>query len=105
MEFNKFIEECMSRYSKHGVTSVDMSVWGNICSIYLMRPEGTPDTPGSFRVGLDADVEGPIPTCYGHYKAEMPVDLEKVLACFDELFEDSKNHGPASFKINRNDIN
>ena len=80
MDINKFVEECLTRYKERGVTAVEISVWGGICSIYLTRPEGYPknDNPNVISVGIDAGLDEPISACFAHLKYEMPIKEEEV---------------------------
>lgn len=86
MEFNKFIQELIGRYSKHGVSEIAISVMGGICVISLVgKNEIRKDT---MYVGIERpeDLEN-IPLIYAETRLYLPIDEEKVLKDFDESFE------------------
>jgi hypothetical protein len=102
MDFNDFIKKCQEKYSKHGVTMVSLSVWGDICSIYLTRPEGGEHSEDEIYVGLDEDIEviKSLPLCYAHYKSKMPLDEEQIFEWLDKWFEEKEIEGYSAPLLN-----
>jgi len=94
MDFNDFIKKCKEKYTKYGVTMINVSVWDDVLSIYLTRPEGddSEKNPDTIYVGIEPDDGEDIPICYAHYKGNMPFNEHEVFYWLDEWFKDKKDY-------------
>jgi len=93
MEFNKFIEELVSRYSKHGVSEISFSVMEGICIISLVgKNEIRKD---AIYVGMERPEDfANIPLVYAETRLYFPINEEEVLKQFDESFKRASEAPP-----------
>ncbi len=102
MDFNKFIENCKQKYSKHGVTAILTEVEGDNCHILLCGRNQYDDDQNVENKGASLEEMNywhlkmnHTPMIHADIHVKMPVIEEEVFKAIDDWFERVSKIPPA----------